>query len=146
MSTTRTSERQCRARMLTPAPPFRKLKTIWGVTSLGKAEIPSSATPWSPAKVKMIFLRVAGERLPEMAAKRRANSSSRPSEPSGLVLLSSFAWACARSSVSTGWIRARVSFKSFMNNSLDKRLKRQSTQHRGTEKNLFYKDGQDEQD
>ena len=40
----------CRAKAQIAAPPWEKFFTISAVTTCGKADTPSAATPWSPAK------------------------------------------------------------------------------------------------
>ncbi len=84
-----TSAPACLARTFMPAPPLRKFNTICLVTSFGKAETPSSATPWSPAKVNITFLSITGIVFSVIATSLLANSSSLPRLPNGFVRLSS---------------------------------------------------------
>ena len=88
MSTTTTAAPACLASTFIPAPPEMKFITIWRVTSFGNAETPSSATPWSPANVNMVFLSRVGRSSPVMATMRLANSSSLPMLSLGFVSIS----------------------------------------------------------
>ena len=88
-----------RASTLTAAPPARKFSTICQVTSLGKAETPRAARPWSPAKTTICGCSSRGDAVPWIWPRRSASCSRRPSEPRGLVLWSSL---CCRAWVSCG--------------------------------------------
>ena len=90
-----------RASTLTAAPPARKFSTICQVTSLGKAETPRAARPWSPAHTSICGACSTGAVVPRIRPMRCASASMRPSEPSGLVLLSS---ARCRVWASSGWV------------------------------------------
>ena len=81
ISTTTTLAPTCLASTLIPAPPFRKLWTICGVTSLGKALTPSSVTPWSPAIVNMTLFFRTGFSLRVISTICFASSSSLPRDP-----------------------------------------------------------------
>ena len=113
ISTTTTSAPTCFAITFIPAPPFRKFKTICGVTSFGKAETPSSATPWSAAKTKMTRRSIRGVSSPVMATILLANSSSPPRLPFGFVSESSLSAALSINAVSTGDMDSIVSSSVF---------------------------------
>ena len=87
-----------RASTLTAAPPDKKFSTICQLTSLGNAETPCAVMPWSPAKTTICGCWRTGLWLPRISPSCRASASSRPSEPSGLVLLSKAA--------RKAWVRA----------------------------------------
>ena len=100
-----------RASTLTAAPPARKFSTICQVTSLGKAETPRAARPWSPAKTTICGCSSRGDAVPWIWPRRSASCSRRPSEPRGLVLWSSLccrAWVSCGSAMSA--IRGRWAF------------------------------------
>ncbi len=88
-STTVSARPCCRARTATAAPPARKFSTICQVTSLGYADTPCAAMPWSAAKTIICGESSFGAGVPSASASCSANCSMRPSEPVGLVLLSS---------------------------------------------------------
>ena len=98
------------------APPAAKFATICAVTSCGKGLTPCAQIPWLPAKTSACALAMRGRSVPCQAAMNSAISSSRPSEPGGLVRLSCRRAAAARASSSAEGrvsarpaIRARVS-------------------------------------
>src|SRR3989304_5600189 len=105
---TTTSAPACLANTLIPAPPSRKFRTICGVTSFGNADTPSSATPWSPAKVKIAFLFSTGSRFSMIATTLAANSSNLPRLPCGLVRLSSRFCAFSKKAGLTGLMELTV--------------------------------------
>ncbi len=114
---TTVSARPCwRASTLTAAPPARKFSTICQVTSLGKADTPRAARPWSPAKTTICGCSSRGDSVPRIWPMRSASCSRRPSEPRGLVLWSSL---CCRAWVSCGLamsaIRGRWAFMAWFN-------------------------------
>ena len=101
---------------LMAAPPAAKFATICAVTSCGKGLTPCAQIPWLPAKTSACALSMRGRSVPCQAAMNSAISSSRPSEPGGLVRLSCRRAAAARASPSAEGrvsarpaIRARVS-------------------------------------
>ena len=81
----------CFAMTLMAAPPATKLAIICPVTAWGKAEMPSSQTPWSAAKTAMQTCSMRGRFVACRPARVTARDSSSPSEPAGLV---SWAWRC----------------------------------------------------
>ena len=74
------------------APPERRLRTIWRVTSDGYAETFWSAMPWSAPKMISWHVDMLGWRVPWSVAICAASCSRRPSEPMGLVLESRACW------------------------------------------------------
>ena len=78
--------------------------TICAVTAAGKALTPCAATPWLPANTTTRPRSIRGRSHPCQPAKNTAISSSRPSEPAGLV---SWTWRAAAAAVAAASGRVR---------------------------------------
>ena len=70
---------------LIAAPPALKFCTIWAVTSCGKGFTPCAQIPWLPAKTRACAMSICGTACCCHPAMNTASSSSRPSDPGGLV-------------------------------------------------------------
>ena len=87
-----------RQRKLTPPVPWGwvKWQTCCQVTSFGAMLTPSSTIPWSAAKTIFCGCRSSGESVCWIRPICKASSSSRPSDPFGLVRLSILACSAGR--------------------------------------------------
>ena len=94
------------------APPETKLATIWAVTSWGQGVTPSATTPWSAANTTTAAgAGTGGGQTPAMPASCTLRSSSRPSDPRGLVSRSCRARASAIAAASSGATAAAANSK-----------------------------------
>jgi len=84
-STTWSASECCSASTLIAAPPARKFSTICHVTSLGYADTPCAARPWSAANTSICGATRRGCSLRRMSPTCSASASMRPSEPTGFV-------------------------------------------------------------
>ena len=99
------------------APPALKFATIWAVTSAGYGLTPRATMPWLAANTWQRTRSALGSPSRDQPARNVATSSSRPSEPGGLV--SSLWRARARADASASgrgrWARQSVRSRGVLN-------------------------------